>query len=827
MPTPVVTVADSAPPLRDDDTRTSPSRFSTSPPERDGSDTNHTPDAGSVGHPSDGSASVLDERDAIREGKEKAKAIVAAAGVRTTSDGGAHLNSHLHRVINGTSSSQSRKRSRSGSRKPRNSPMLGFDQQPVDNPLGKKLLNRYRERDQIHASHLNDQYQAIRSLFDEKHKEQHTYDLMAQVRRANPGEIFGVGYEGYGNGRTDGPFRLIYPQHRTRAGKRRTRPLHINKEDMLNQSDQLEELVPVRIDIEHDKIKLRDTFTWNLHDRVTPPELFAEGLVEDFQVPPEHVPYVTQQVQQKLQEQIQDYYPHVFIEEEPLDPHLPYSAYKNDEMRILIKLNITIGPHTLVDQFEWEINNPLNCPEEFARAMARDLSLSGEFTTAIAHQIREQSQMFTKSLYITGHPFDGRPIEDADVRDGFLPSPINSIFRPSQSAKDYAPWLYELNEADLQREEMSILREQRRQKRSVTRRGGPALPDLKDRERTVRSLVVSSVLPGAAPSLENARLFKLSRVSGRGRRAARTDGADDSDESDSSESESEEVVTTLAPQGTARTRGIRGAATAAQAAMRANLGRSATPEIAASLHHHETRTSARRSGLDIREDSVAETPSLIVKLKMPREKFRLWLRNRKTKPSGEYQQSRLGTPLMASQNSAAQPNSHSAATTAMPPPPSPAPQSRAASAGARNGTPLSESQTPTSVNGQQYQYYPDGRVDAPYPAPPPGQQPPPPSWLQTALTTLQSKYPHDSFEGWMKYGAVDRETNDIIGPNQLPQGAPPPPHVKHQWLPRIKCNDCPGKLYTAGPERTVDNFEVHLRNRQHKERVEARRKSGN
>ncbi len=93
---------------------------------------------------------------------------------------------------------------------------------------------------------------------------------------------------------------------------------------------------------------------------------------------------VYEEVLKQLHEQLNDFYPFVFSDEDALDPELPYSAWKNDEMRILVKLNITIGQHTLVDQFEWEINNPLNSPEEFAASMSKDLALSGEFTTAIS-----------------------------------------------------------------------------------------------------------------------------------------------------------------------------------------------------------------------------------------------------------------------------------------------------------------------------------------------------------------------------------------------------------------------------------------------------------
>lgn len=45
--------------------------------------------------------------------------------------------------------------------------------------------------------------------------------------------------------------------------------------------------------------------------------------------------------------------------------------------------------------------------------------------------------------------------------------------------------------------------------------------------------------------------------------------------------------------------------------------------------------------------------------------------------------------------------------------------------------------------------------------------------------------------------------------------APLPANHKAYFSPRIRCMDCPGKLYNAGPEQTVSNFELHLRNRAH------------
>ena len=71
----------------------------------------------------------------------------------------------------------------------------------------------------------------------------------------------------------------------------------------------------------------------------------------------------------------------------------------------------------------------------------------------------------------------------------------------------------------------------------------------------------------------------------------------------------------------------------------------------------------------------------------------------------------------------------------------------------------------------------------------------------------------------MRYTAVDPQTNLPI-PNAA--STHPGQKLTYKYFPRIRCHDCPGKLYTPGPALTVDNFEVHLKNRQHKERVEER-----
>lgn len=73
----------------------------------------------------------------------------------------------------------------------------------------------------------------------------------------------------------------------------------------------------------------------------------------------------------------------------------------------------------------------------------------------------------------------------------------------------------------------------------------------------------------------------------------------------------------------------------------------------------------------------------------------------------------------------------------------------------------------------------------------------------------------------MRPYAIDLSTNKAVKPNLEPGAGPPSGH-RLAWLPRIRCNDCPGKLYTAVPGRVIEDFDVHLRNRAHLAAVQRR-----
>ncbi|KAI0058365.1 SNF5-domain-containing protein, partial [Artomyces pyxidatus] len=74
----------------------------------------------------------------------------------------------------------------------------------------------------------------------------------------------------------------------------------------------------------------------------------------------------------------------------------------------------------------------------------------------------------------------------------------------------------------------------------------------------------------------------------------------------------------------------------------------------------------------------------------------------------------------------------------------------------------------------------------------------PPEWLTEATAAARLEYPNDRFE--------------VISRNG--------PTGEREW--RMRCLDCPGKLYVPGPQETLANFEVHLKNRAHRSSAEER-----
>lgn len=177
-------------------------------------------------------------------------------------------------------------------------------------------------------------------------------------------------------------------------------------------------------------------------------------------------------------------------------------------------MDITLDSIQLIDKFEWDISDPANSPENFAEIFANDLGLGGEFKyvylfrldistdrgfrTAIAHAIREQIEVFVKSLCLLGH-VSGLAIGNEDLRGEFLPH----LERPFRlDASEFTPVLLQLSPEEVDRNEKERDREARR-KRRQTKGRGLTLPD-RDPVKTHRTLVpIPSIRPLATSQNSN------------------------------------------------------------------------------------------------------------------------------------------------------------------------------------------------------------------------------------------------------------------------------------------------------------------------------------
>ncbi|GAA6035174.1 hypothetical protein JCM8097_006403 [Rhodosporidiobolus ruineniae] len=342
-----------------------------------------------------------------------------------------------------------------------------------------------------------------------------------------------------------GKFELRWPQDkaaREAKGKRgplRT-PVPLSKAQLRASAAEHEHLIPIRLDIEHEVYKLRDTFTWNLKETTITPRMFAQHLLADLRFPQE--PFLKHLVA-SIEKQIADAQPsssysaHVDVaaveggreesrrwfeerarkrrrlgkEKEEGEygvtdgelmgegegavalGEVPVPLGASDELRVLIKLDITLDTVQLVDKFEWDLGNPDNSPEEFAETFATELGLTGEFATAIAHAIREQLDIYTRSLFLLNYS-KSHHITDDDLRREFLPSLLDpsastGVFR-TDFADDFTPLLNQLTREDVDRNEKEHDRDSRR-KRRQTKGRGVVLPD-REPARTNRTLVPRS-----------------------------------------------------------------------------------------------------------------------------------------------------------------------------------------------------------------------------------------------------------------------------------------------------------------------------------------------
>ncbi|KAG0365906.1 SWI/SNF chromatin-remodeling complex subunit [Gamsiella multidivaricata] len=352
-----------------------------------------------------------------------------------------------------------------------NSTTVQIGPNPPMTDAQRSELEGYMRRDAIFVTAFEQQRQMQVAL---AHGKQLEIRQTAQVGA----DIFGPGYHpSYGNGSgtpaTNGPapnaFHIVYPAHRRRA--RKSKEFVFSKTMIEEQASKEDALVPIRLEIDVDGLVLRDTFTWNLHESLITPEHFAEVLCEDLQFP---VHQFAPQVSRSIRDQIQDYHLPALSTAEPPTGDLESGApeeSKSAELRILIKIDITVANTSLIDQ------------------------------TAIAHSIREQVQTHTKCLNLIGYNYDGSSVHDEDLRSSFLPK-ITNILREEDVVDQFTPILEKLTEPEIDKLERDRERDKRRKRRQTRGRRGVILPD-REPSKTKRTLLHHGHTSEAADPLQD------------------------------------------------------------------------------------------------------------------------------------------------------------------------------------------------------------------------------------------------------------------------------------------------------------------------------------
>jgi SWI/SNF-related matrix-associated actin-dependent regulator of chromatin subfamily B protein 1 len=136
--------------------------------------------------------------------------------------------------------------------------------------------------------------------------------------------------------------------------------------------------------VEHDGFKIRDAFLWNIYDTFTIND-FAETLCEDLKIPDQIRAHLLNAVIKSIKEQIEDFITYggkqmfTTADGRGTEGEGAAAASGEEDVRVLIKLDITVGTKSLIDQFEWDIYYKDNHPEVFAQIMVQELGLSKEF----------------------------------------------------------------------------------------------------------------------------------------------------------------------------------------------------------------------------------------------------------------------------------------------------------------------------------------------------------------------------------------------------------------------------------------------------------------
>ncbi|CDZ96497.1 SWI-SNF chromatin remodeling complex, Snf5 subunit [Phaffia rhodozyma] len=790
-----------------------------------------------------------------------------------------------------------------------------------------RQIKRWLEKDKTYALACETDKERSRALLD--------------ILRARPGGLVPPGWwEGdassdkrmsidRSSNRTEG-LSVVWPElkrSRKEEGLKR-KEIRFTKTQMKTVANEEEHLVPIRIEIDHEPIKFRDTFTWNASDRVVTPEIFAQTLVDDFHLPQLFHSKIVSSINEQLAEYRSVFSLSANVVGSSANPTVKGGNAHNgtldeessawwvgwkertqsnrrkrgwkqvelsagpggdltnqkegrpltagelsrgpderqvgfEDMRILIKLDITIGSLNLLDAFEWDANGSDSMIEQFAEVYASDLGLAGEFKTAIAHDIREQAQTYIKSLVLVGHPFDGTPILDDDLRVAFLPSLVNVVRSEDIADASFTPIYRELDPVEMDTMDKEREKELRRKKRQTRGRRGVNLPD-RDPKATKRSipslglldengnLMPISMAPKMVPVIPPPPVLPSKRAAARLASASIASLAKEDRTSPQPMPSSPPRIQTSPPPSSPPT-SARETPTFSAPHYRKDLlsATASNNSVISNNNNNNVNDNISNNKKDYRKKGPG--PGTHSKISLKQAGRPSSGRKRQFSSTSSSQSGQTGKSLQ--QQSASSPHGDFSPDAASPDSLSSLPTSpefnhlrptQSELDTLKNKDPVSLSPSPRSLDQPDMALTGRGSerdsetssipqpqsIPPPLTSPPPPPQPlrveemrptvsanmngyvkplsatrpappPPPSWIAIAADSLRKRYPDDNFQ------IIPKPRKNVL-----------PSTPVTEW--RIKCFDCPGKVYDPGVGPELDNFVVHLNNRSHRGNVSAR-----
>ncbi|GAA5925861.1 Sfh1p [Sporobolomyces koalae] len=229
--------------------------------------------------------------------------------------------------------------------------------------------------------------------------------------------------------------------------------------------EQLEDLaeipaafVPIQIDLDYRTFKIRDSFVWNVHEKLITPDSFARTFCDDLELGPEQAAEVSRQISEQIDEQAG------MAEIAFTSPEDERDMAEKD-LRVIINLDVQIGTLHVRDRIEWDLTSSLT-PELFAATLVRDLSLPTSAAPIISHALHEEISRLKKSCLEMGLV----GADDWQLRRKGS-KPLEGIWREWTEAQTFGPIVERLTLDELDKVEAERERASRRAKRE--RLAGP------------------------------------------------------------------------------------------------------------------------------------------------------------------------------------------------------------------------------------------------------------------------------------------------------------------------------------------------------------------